>query len=404
MSRRTKTERPRTTRASRPLTRRAFVRLAAAGTVAAVAAPVIIGRARGATVVRIGSIQSVTGPSAAPGTRARDGALLALKEIKAAGGFTDAKGNPYTIEFENEDMGNDPKQAITLFRQHSVDPRTVAVLGPTTSVGFLPCIPVAAQIKTPLLGNGSGAPVRNWNTWAYRVNPVAQTATPILLKKVVEVEKLKRLAVIYESTQDGQKGDAEVVRDQQPKLGYDLVAFEAFRTGDQDFSPQIANVKNARPEAIYVAAQHGEGGKLVTQIRSAGIGVPILNGYGSITYGVYWDTSSGGVKGGYTWLGVDVASAKGKLKDWIAEYNRTFPVEATSESVYGYDSLWTVVECIKRTGSTDREKIHEILQTLEFTSPLGTRVTFRNPPHGDNLTPSATIVRVTGRAAYQVVG
>ena len=71
-----------------------------------------------------------------------------------------------------------------MFRQFATDAQVIASLGPTNSVGYVPLVPVAAQIKLPLIGNGSGAPIKEWNTYAYRVNPVSTLAVPILVKRL----------------------------------------------------------------------------------------------------------------------------------------------------------------------------------------------------------------------------
>src|SRR5215207_1246861 len=160
------------------ITRRRFVALAA-GAASLAAAPVSRGRAQAANVITFGHIQPLTGPSAAYGIRARDGATIAVDEINAAGGWTDAAGKKYQIEMAVGDMANDPKQAITLFRQYATDAQVIAVLGPTNSVGYVPLVPVAGQIKLPSIGNGSGAPIKEWNTYGFRVNPVASVAVPV---------------------------------------------------------------------------------------------------------------------------------------------------------------------------------------------------------------------------------
>ena len=66
------------------------------------------------------------------------------------GGFADQKGNKYIFEMSEDDMVNDAKQAVTLFRQHANDPKLVASMGPTNSVGFLPCIPIAGISMVPV--------------------------------------------------------------------------------------------------------------------------------------------------------------------------------------------------------------------------------------------------------------
>lgn len=384
-----------------PLSRRTFLR-AAAATAGALAAPAWIRDAQAATVVKLGHTQPLTGPSAAYGIRSRDGGAMAIKEINDAGGFADAKGNTYTMPVTEDDMVNDPKQAVTLFRQHALDPQIIASIGPTNSVGYLPCVPVADQLKLPLVGTGSGAPVKKWNVWAFRVNPVSKSAVPVMLRAVTKTERVKRLAVIYDQTQDAQAGDAMICRDMKDKLGYELVAFEAFRTGDQDFSPQVSKIRTTKPDAVYIAAATGDGVKVASQVRSGGIEAPLVTGFGSFEDPVYWDGTNGAIKGGYTWLAQDIKSASGKLREWVDRYNKAFKLEATSFSTYGYDAVWTVVEAVKRAGSTDRAKVREVLAVLEFTSPIGTKISFKNPPEGENLTPSVTVIKVTGRGTYTV--
>jgi branched-chain amino acid transport system substrate-binding protein len=384
------------------MSRRQFV-AAVAGTAALPFAPAIV-RAQSASTIKFGHVQPLTGPSAAYGFRARDGAIIAVEEINAAGGWTDAKGQKHQLEMLVGDMANDPKQAITLFRQYATDSSVVAMLGPTNSVGFVPLVPVAGQLKLPLIGNGSGAPIKEWNTYVHRVNPVSSVAVPILVKKVVDKLKIKRLAVIYDQTQDAQAGDAEVCKELAGKLGYELVAFEAFRANDQDFSPQIAKIRSLRPDAIYVAGATGDGIKVVSQIRESGIDKPLITGFGSFQDPVYWDGTKGAVKGDYTWLAQDLSSPSGSLKPFLEKYNARFTQqEATSFSTFGYDSVVTLVETLKKAGTTDRDKVAAALTNLDFTSPIGSQITFKNPPDGNNVNPSVVAVQITGRGTYVAV-
>ncbi len=389
--------------ARRTLSRRRILSLSLAGAGGVLLAPSLVGRARAETRVKIGQIEPLSGPSAAYGIRARDGALLAVEEINAAGGVSDGKGGKFQLEIGAEDMANDPKQAVTVFRQYATDTAILAGIGPTNSVGFVPIVPIAGQVKLSLVGTGSGAPIKEWNPWVYRINPVAASAVPVVLKKLVAKEKIKRLAVLYDQTQDGQVGDTVVCKGMAGELGYEIVAFEAFRAGDQDFSPQLATIRAAKPDAIYVAAATGDGVRAVSQIKEMGFKQPLLTGYGSFQDPVYWDGTKGQIKGDYTWLAQDLSSPGGELKQFLERYNKRFPQEATSFSTYGYDAVQTVAEALKRAGSSDREKLRQALSTLQFTTPLGTKVTLKNPPAGDNLTPSVVVIQITGRGTYVAV-
>ncbi len=384
------------------MTRRRFGTLAAASAAGLVASPKFIRPARAAGVLKIAKIEPLTGSSSPYGIRCRDGALLAMEEINAKGGV-DVKGDKYTLEVETSDMANDPRQAITLFRQIASDPSIVANLGPSSSVGFVPLVPVAGQVNLPLVAGGSGAVIKQWTPWAYRISPVASTAVPAVLKAVVVKNKVKRLAVIYDQTQDGQSADAEVCKQQAPALGYQVVSYQAFSAGDQNFSAQIANIRISKPDAIYVAATTSDGVKVVTQIREARLDVPLMTGYGSFQDPVYWDGTNGGVKDCYTWLAQDLNTPGGALKDFLDRYNKKFPQQATTYSTYGYDTIFTLAAAVTKAGSLKREAVSEALSQLDITTPLGTHVSFKNPPSGDNLTPTVAVVQVDARGSYKVL-
>src|SRR5262249_21246324 len=211
--------------------------------------------------------------------------------------------------------------------------------------------------------------IKEWNTYAYRINPIGAVAAPALLKKVVEREKVKRLAVIYDQTQDAQAGDAEQCRLNAQALGYEIVAYEAFRANDQDFSPQISNIRSFKPDAIDVAAATGDGIKVVSQIREAGIDRPLMTGYGSFQDPVYWDGTRGNVKGDYTWLAQDLSSPTAQLKTFLDSYNAKFTrAEATSFSTFGYDSVFTLLEALKRPREPDRHSLAAALPTPDSPS------------------------------------
>ncbi len=379
--------------------RRSVLQIGAFAT-AGIFAPAIV---RGAEPqsIRLGQIEAMTGPSAPYGQRAHGGAALTAEEINKTGLVIG--GTTYKLEIVSGDMANDARQALTLLRQHASDESIVCEIGASNSVGYVPLVPVAGQLKIPSIGTGSGAPIKEWNVFSYRVNPVSTVAVPVVLAKIVPREKIKRLAVIYDQTQDAQKGDAEVCKAEAGKLGYEVVAFEAFRAGDQDFSPQIATVRASRPDAVYVAGATGDGVKVASQVREAGITKPMLTGFGSFQDPVYWDGTKGQVKGDYTWLAQDLQAPTPALKSFLDRYRAKYSQEATSFSSYGADAITAVAEALKKAGGVSRAKLQEALSSLDITTPIGTNVKFKNPPEGNNLGVAVVVIKITGRGTYEVV-
>ena len=110
------------------------------------------------------------------------------------------------------------------------------------------------------------------------------------------------------------------------------------------------------------------------------------------------------MKGDYTWLAQDLSSPSAQLKPFLDKYNARFAQqEATSFSTFGYDSVVTLVEALKKAGEPDRDKVAAALASLDFTTPIGSRITFKNPPDGNNVNPSVVAVQISGRGTYVAV-
>jgi branched-chain amino acid transport system substrate-binding protein len=379
--------------------RRAFSRLAT-GAAFVAAAPPVIGHAQ-PPVLHFANIQPITGPSSPYGWRVRDGAQLAADEINASG--LQVGDTTYRIELAVQDMANDPQQAVTLARQAASNADVVGIIGPTNSVGYVAQVPAVGQMQIPMIGAGTTAPIKQWNVWSFRVNPVVDTAIPIMLRVIHAKVPFKRLGVIYDQTQDGQMADANVCKQMAQPLGYQVVAFEAFRAGDQDFSPQIATLRSQHPDAIFICAATGDGVKVVPQVKDAGLNVPLLTPDGAFQDPVYWDGTHGAVQGGYTWLAQDLGSPAPALKAFLDGYRKKFSQEATTSSAYGADAVSAFAAALKKAGKPTRPALQEALASLDIVTPLGTHIAFHNPPTGENNTPTVVVVQVTGRGTYKTV-
>jgi len=119
---------------------------------------------------------------------------------------------------------------------------------------------------------------------------------------------------------------------------------------------------------------------------------------------VYWDGTRGVVKGDYTWLAQDLASPSAPLKAFLDKYNARFTQqEATSFSTYGYDGVMVLMAALKKAGEANRDKVAAALADFDMTTSLGTRITFKNPPGGNNVNPSVVAIQITGRGTYVAV-
>ena len=142
----------------------------------------------------------------------------------------------------------------------------------------------------------------------------------------------------------------------------------------------------------------GDGIKVVSQIREAGIDKRLITGYGSFQDPVYWDGTSGVVKGDYTWLAQDLTSPSAPLKTFLDKYNARFHA-AGSDLVLDLrlrrrdGTRWPR---LKKAGEPDRDKVAAAFADFDVTTSLGTRITFKNPPDGNKRQSSVVAIQITG--------
>ena len=359
-------------------------------------------------VVHFFQDNALTGQAGSYGTRSVHGVELAAKHINDTGGFTDTCGNKYTIKLSVWDMANSHEQAIAGLRKAADDPTVLAVLGSTPSTGFAAMEPVAGQVKMPVIATGSAVPIKKWNPYAFRVTIATPVAAPYFLKEFKEVFHPKRVAILYDITQDALRAEAELIRDLAGKFSLEIVAFEAFRANDTDFRAQLTTIKGTTPEWLGVYGAIPEGSKIINQMEELGLlgKMNIFTGYGVFQDPTYWDLTNGKTKGAVNWaVAFNLASSDPLMQKVVADY-KSFPEEPTIYSVYGYQALQAAVDAVKRAcTATDREKFRDALADTKLEA-LGGSVAFHNPraePNGENQGGRAIISRITGRDSYELL-
>jgi branched-chain amino acid transport system substrate-binding protein len=367
------------------------------------------GWSKGPTELHLFSLNAFTGPSAPYGLRGAHGAAVAAKQINDAGGFTDSKGNKYTIKLTEFDVDDSKDQGIAGLRRAADDSTVLAVIGPSPSTVFFGLLPAVGQLKMPIV-SFSLSPVKPelWNPYAFRAGPTHVGGTPKLIAAATRQLKLTRIALLTDITNDFQQ--AEAVQWRRPELqrqyGYTLVAEQSFRANDMDYRPQLTKIQQAQPQAVEVNATLQDAVKIANQMAEMGLLGKVLLIGSAYNDTKAWDLTEGKVVGAVGWQGAGaLGGADPEVQRFVAEYAKLYPGESpTSFSTVGYQSMLAIVDAVKRAGTvTDREKFRDALAKTSVPA-LNGRVTWDSPrdkPMGDNLNPTIQVYRVTGKGVIE---
>ena len=239
------------------------------GTVAALALALLAtaASAQQAPEVRLPVLVPLTGFVALEGTSQRNGALLAITQIR------DVALKPDVL-----DTAATPEAAVTAWERAVGTPPPPAVVGPILGTQMLAMLPLAQQRGVPLLTvSGTARLSEMGNPFFFRFFPSDATVKVAHARYVVEKLGARRPAVIYQSTAYGQSG-----REQLNKTFTELkappVLEESVAPAANDLSPALLRAKAANADVLILHLHAPSTVLAIRQARQLLPNLPIVAG------------------------------------------------------------------------------------------------------------------------------
>ncbi|HET9977695.1 MAG TPA: ABC transporter substrate-binding protein [Burkholderiaceae bacterium] len=319
--------------------------------------------------ILIGFHGPMTGPASWVGLGARDGALLALEEINAAGGIHGRK-----IKLVPYDDGGKASEAEAVAKKMIQNDKVFAILGGGVSATTIPTAEVAHAEKVPYL-NGPGASPKIMDLksrWVFSgatidVRDISENSTDFIGGYL----KAKTIAVINGTDEFSQSLTDSVLKGVKERYGANVVAHQKFNSGDTDFSSQLIELRKANPDLILVFGLYVEAARVVRQARELGIKTPMKGDTSTMNKGFL--TIAGPAAEGFYSTYVPLYFNGDPAKDMVefeARYKKMYPRYPADRpnyvDVYNYGTMYALAEGLKRMGpKPDRRKLVEALETLD---------------------------------------
>lgn len=148
-------------------------------------------------------------------------------------------------------------------------------------------------------------------------------------------------------------------------VGEDALLLEdTFRSGDADFSSQIARLRelDPQPDVLFMSGVPSDAGNLVQQFREAGFEQPILSADGFDTP-LLTEVAGDLANGTYFFTHVALNSDDSQVQKFVAAYEEEYgrPPE-NAFAALGYDTMLIIADAIERAGSADPAAIQAALE------------------------------------------
>jgi ABC-type branched-subunit amino acid transport system substrate-binding protein len=306
-----------------------------------------------ATEIVIGTHQDLSGPIKVWGVPVSNGMKMAVEEINAAGGIHGRK-----IKLVLEDSGYDPKRAVLASQKMIERDKIFAMVGPMGSptvlasqdvlfdAGVLQLFPLSAAEFTFKFDPAKPQERLKFSNLLPYVE-----STRAAVKYMIETKSFKKPCVMYQDDEYG-KNVLDGFTQQVTAMKLTPASVTSYKRGVSDFSAQVAKMKSDGCDLVVLGTVIRETIGAMGEAKKLGWEVTFL---GATPTNVLEVPALGkeAVEGLYAASGFEIPyedTAKGKVKDWLANYKKMFGTAANTQAIIGYNTVTTFAHYVNKAG------------------------------------------------------
>ena len=346
----------------------------------------IIASASFAQTIKIGVDGPFTGGSSSMGVSMRDGVRLAAKEINAAGGLLGKK-----IELIERDDEAKNERGVEIAQELINKEKIVAAVGFINTGVALASHRFYQDAKIPVINNvatgtaltkGPSFPFKDAkDVFIFRTSARDEIQSPMIVNEAITVRGFKKVAILADSTNYGQLGQADLIKALAAK-NITPVTTEKFNVGDTDMTAQVLKAKNAGAEAILTYAIGPELAQIANAMAKVGWKVPLIGSW-TLSMANFIDSAGKNGEGAIMPQTFIQAPTTPKRKAFIEAYLKEFKpkndrIDSPVSAAQGYDSVYLLAAAIKQANSLEGDKIRLALEDLK-TPVVGVVKTYNKP-------------------------
>src|SRR5260221_2792049 len=324
-----------------------------------------------ATEIVIGTHQDLSGPIKVWGVPVSNGMKMAVEEINAAGGIQGRK-----LKMILEDNGYDPKKAVLASQKMVERDKIFAMIGPMGSptvlaaqdilfdAGVLQLFPLTAAEFTFKFDPAKPQERLKFNN----LLPYFES-TRAALKYMAAAKNFKKPCIMHQDDEYG-KNVLDGFTQQLEAMKLTPASVTSYKRGASDFSAQVATMKPDRYDLVVLGTVIRETIGAMSEAKKLGWDVTFL---GATPTNVLEVPTLGkdAVEGLYAAAIFEIPyedTAKGKVKDWLANYKKDFGVDANTQAINCYNAMMTFAFDAEKA---DKDLTgHKMMPSLESSQKL----------------------------------
>ena len=315
--------------------------------------------------VKIGFNVPLTGFAAADGKSALNGAKLAVKQANQAGGI-----NGKMIELVVYDDQASPKQAVPISNKLIEKDKVVAAISGSYSGATRAAAGVFQSAEIPYISAYAVHPeITKAGNYVFRTSFMGEVQGRAGAKLIGATLQRKRVVLITLKNDFG-KSLAAGFKEAAGQFNLQIVNEYEYSIKDRQFGPIVAKVKADAPEAIYATGYFFTAGPLVSQLRAAGITVPVIGqeGYDSEQFIKIAGKAS---EGTIITTSLDRDSNSSETRSFISEFEAMAGHKVDMVAASGHTAMKVLVAAMKKVGTTSPSAIRNAIAQTNLVASTG---------------------------------
>ena len=327
----------------------------------ALSALLLLSGGAAAADVKFAYVGEISGSIAVSGGNFRDGIILAVEEINAAGGILKNR-----IALTQYDTQTNPGVARSQM-QKAIDGDPYVVLGPIFSGNVKATMQLLQQAEVPHLIGGEAAELTTLgDRYLFRTSFGQQIGMPKIANYIRDELKAKTIALIWVNNDFGKGGRDRLIKELTAR-NIRLVADVSTESAQMDFAADVVKLKAANADAIFVYSNEEECARIMREARRQGLKGPFVGDTTLLsqkTIELAGDAANG-VQGH---VGLTADAPIPAVQEFKAKFQKRFNYIPDHNGIKGYTGVYaTKYVTEKKLGKLDRKGFAPAMHGLTIT-------------------------------------
>lgn len=328
--------------------------------------PATGGATAGTGEIVIGMYGSLTGDGASFGQSSREGTEMAVEELNAAGGLLGGR----MLKLLVEDDQSKPEEAASAVTKLITQDKAVVILGEVASRRSLAAAPIAQRYSVPMITPSStNERVTEVGDYIFRVCFIDPFQGEVLAKFAASDLKAKKAAVLKDIQQDYSVGLTDSITRSFTALGGQVMDPVSYSSGDGDFRAVLTQIRNQKPDVIFVTGYYPEAAIIARQARELGMNMPLLGGDGWV--GDALKNGREALNNTYISNHYSGDNPDPVVQNFVKGYRAKFSREPDAIAALAYDAVKVMADAMTRANSTDGPKVRDALAKADVVGVTG---------------------------------